>query len=258
MEFINSSSVSSTARDESSGMPPRLPLPTYDPSVPGIKILVTSDTHNKHLVLQQLFPFPEADVIIHAGDFTSTGVLGDIQGFVRWYSELPFRRKLFIAGNHEVTVDKEYYVDRGHSRFHPRLVRSDPAEYSQKCRDTLIHPNCNYLEDSATELLPIEFIKDASDASEVAKFDPIKVYGSPYSSFFLDWAFNVKRGAPSREIWDKIPTETDILITHGPAYGYGDKCENGFYSGCHDLLERVQSELKSLRLLISGHIHEVI
>ncbi len=239
---------------ESAHLPPRLPLPTYDPSIPGIKILVISDTHNKHLVLQNLFPFPEADVIVHAGDFTSTGVLGDIQIFMSWFGALPYRRKLLIAGNHEVTVDKEYYVDRGHRRFHPRLVKSDPAEYSQKCRDALINSNCNYLEDSSTELSQSEFIQDSAEAE---RYGPFKVYGSPYSSFFLDWGFNAKRGEESKAIWAKIPTDTDILITHGPAYGYNDKCESGFYSGCHDLLERVNKDLRSLRLLISGHIHEV-
>jgi len=47
--------------------------------------------------------------------------------------------------------------------------------------------------------------------------DGVKFYGSPWQPEFYDWAFNLPRGEKLAEKWAKIPGNTDILITHGPA-----------------------------------------
>ena len=53
--------------------------------------------------------------------------------------------------------------------------------------------------------------------SEVV-IDGVKFYGSPWQPEFHNWAFNLPRGEKLAEKWSKMPTDTDILITHGPAY----------------------------------------
>jgi Icc-related predicted phosphoesterase len=63
-----------------------------------MKICIISDTHNKHKRLAKL---PEADVIIHCGDFTSMGHSHEIINFMEWYSKLPFEYKIVVAGNHD-------------------------------------------------------------------------------------------------------------------------------------------------------------
>lgn len=63
-----------------------------------MKLCIISDTHNKHKRLAKL---PDADVIIHAGDFTSVGHSHEIVNFMFWYSNLPYKHKLIIAGNHD-------------------------------------------------------------------------------------------------------------------------------------------------------------
>lgn len=63
-----------------------------------MKLCIISDTHNKHKRLGKL---PDADVIIHCGDFTSMGYSHEIVGFMEWYSKLPFKHKIIIAGNHD-------------------------------------------------------------------------------------------------------------------------------------------------------------
>lgn len=63
-----------------------------------MKICIISDTHNKHKRLGNL---PEADTIIHCGDFTSMGHSHEIFNFMQWYSKLPYKYKLIIAGNHD-------------------------------------------------------------------------------------------------------------------------------------------------------------
>lgn len=36
---------------------------------------------------------------------------------------------------------------------------------------------------------------------------------------FCDWAFMKHRGEAINKIWKKIPTNIDILVTHGPPLG---------------------------------------
>jgi len=67
------------------------------------------------------------------------------------------------------------------------------------------------------------------------------------------------------EKWSLIPSDTDVLITHGPPYGILDQCHywdpyfgidynRNVHIGCRDLL----NELKRIKpkVHIFGHIHE--
>lgn len=90
-----------------------------------------------------------------------------------------------------------------------------------------------YLEDSGTE------------------WNGFKIWGSPWQPVFYWWAFNAKE-SDLMKIWQKIPDDTDILLLHGPPYGYGDITSDG-HSGSPSLLERIQ-EIKP-KLVIAGHIH---
>lgn len=63
-----------------------------------MKILHLSDTHGCHHRLRE---FPEADVIIHSGDFTMNGSEAEAIDFMNWYCDLPIAHKIFICGNHD-------------------------------------------------------------------------------------------------------------------------------------------------------------
>jgi predicted phosphohydrolase len=82
----------------------------------------------------------------------------------------------------------------------------------------------------------------------------IKFYGSPWQPWFCDWAFNLPRGAPLAEKWAMIPDDTDVLVTHGPPRGIGDRTFDGRSEGCDELLSRVK-EVRP-RFHVFGHIHE--
>jgi Icc-related predicted phosphoesterase len=82
----------------------------------------------------------------------------------------------------------------------------------------------------------------------------LKIWGGPWQPWFHSWAFNVKRGEPIDKIWQRIPHGLDLLITHGPPYGFGDKTWLGERVGCKDLLRHVQE--KKPRAHVFGHIHE--
>lgn len=81
------------------------------------------------------------------------------------------------------------------------------------------------------------------------------IYGSPWTPEFCNWFFQLRTPAHARRIWERIPADTDILITHGPAYKILDETEDGDHVGCPYLLERIQ-DLKNLKLHCFGHIHE--
>ncbi|XP_046848605.1 metallophosphoesterase domain-containing protein 1-like [Xenia sp. Carnegie-2017] len=72
---------------------------------------------------------------------------------------------------------------------------------------------------------------------------------------FHDWAFLKKRGEDINTMWKKIPANIDILITHGPPLGRGDKTYTRTHAGCVNLLRIVQNHVKP-RYHIFGHIHE--
>ena len=63
-----------------------------------MKILHMSDTHGLHGKLGNL---PDADVVVHSGDLSFSGSVYEAEDFIRWFSSLPYRHKVFIAGNHD-------------------------------------------------------------------------------------------------------------------------------------------------------------
>ena len=66
-----------------------------------MKILHLSDTHGQHKNLRSL---PEADVIVHSGDFTFAGSEEEAYDFMDWFCNLPYEHKVFIAGNHDMCM----------------------------------------------------------------------------------------------------------------------------------------------------------
>jgi Icc-related predicted phosphoesterase len=77
-------------------------------------------------------------------------------------------------------------------------------------------------------------------------------FGSPWTDS-LGWAFG--RSLLSLQYhWSSLPPEIDVLITHGPPLGLGDKERTGTHCGDAGLagaLQRIRP-----RLHVCGHIHE--
>lgn len=70
-----------------------------------IRIFATSDTHDNH----HKFDFknlPEADIFIHAGDFTKFSRRSELEDFRKFLKLLPYKHKIVIAGNHDFALDK--------------------------------------------------------------------------------------------------------------------------------------------------------
>lgn len=73
-----------------------------------IDILHLSDTHGQHKNLKSL---PEADVIVHSGDFTFAGSEDEAYDFMNWFCNLPYKHKIFIAGNHDMCMYGADHID---------------------------------------------------------------------------------------------------------------------------------------------------
>jgi len=195
-----------------------------------LRVVCISDTHGKHRKMTQ--SIPDGDVLIHAGDFTNVGHTKQVQDVCEWMSELPHTYKLLIAGNHDVTLDEDYYT-RSWQRWHHKGKNDDVAA-RRIVRET---KGITYLEDESCLIEGYHF------------------YGSPWQPEFCDWAYNLSRGQACVDVWDKIPTKTDILITHGPPVGHGDATTSGQRAGCVNLLSTVTERVRPL-YHIFGHIHE--
>jgi len=201
-----------------------------------VRIVMISDTHDSHHMIDDI---PDGDILIHAGDFTQNGSPTDVYQFSKWFASQPHKHKVVVAGNHDITLDADFYQKEGH-RWHGRDLKDFKASLTAMREN----PKFHYLEDSSVEICGL------------------KIYGSPYSAFFHNWAFNSHRGPESHAIWSKIPDDTDVMIAHGPALGYGDRvgnprylAEHGTSVGCANLLHEIKYRIKP-RLMISGHIHE--
>jgi Icc-related predicted phosphoesterase len=82
----------------------------------------------------------------------------------------------------------------------------------------------------------------------------LNFWGSPVNSVGEGWAFSRERMVKIRKHWDRIPDDTDVLITHEAPYGTLDKTHIlARHMGCQYLtgaLLRIKP-----RLHVFGHIH---
>lgn len=166
---------------------------------------------------------PKGDVLIHSGDWTGIGSIREIVAFLNWISHQDFKHIVIVAGNHDFLPD------------------NNPNIFKTLLQD---HPNITYLENSSVEI------------------NGLKIYGSPVTPTFFDWAFLKDRGEEIAKVWQQIPEDIDVLITHGPPMGIRDQIDStkpvdtkkGKHLGCQDLTDRLK-DLKNLKLHVFGHIH---
>lgn len=187
-----------------------------------MKVVGISDTHNRHKDIKVLREDSlGGDIIIHAGDATGRGESGECENFLKWFGDLDFSHRIFIPGNHDFFFERE----PGRSR-----------EMCEKYGVTLL-------------------------IDENVVIDGVKIHGSPMTPFFYNWAFNRARviemsgyhGRFIQDHWKMIPDDTDILVTHGPAFGILDQTMRGEAVGCEELLKRIKKVKPDIHFF--GHLH---
>ena len=86
------------------------------------RFLIMSDTHNRppfpatDTCHPYRHPLPAADVLLHCGDLTMRGGLSEYQSTLRMLSSINAELKLVIAGNHDRSLDEEYWKYERDSR----------------------------------------------------------------------------------------------------------------------------------------------
>ena len=189
-----------------------------------MRISVISDLHTKHGLIP-LTDLPGGDLIICAGDIMNSGYnKNDILDFCTWFHSLEqYDKKIFIAGNHD------------------RMFENHPEGVEELLN---IYLDIDYLQDEGYDLYDLD-----TDTST-------KIYGSPWQPEFYSWAFNLpKNGIELAGKWEAIPDNTDILITHGPAFGTLDTVAGRPWDnlGCELLAQRI--EVVKPKIHVCGHIH---
>jgi len=144
-----------------------------------------------------------------------------------------------LTGNHDITLDSAFYGQYG-LYFH----NQDPQDSAK----------CHALLDESPSIL---WLKHESATINLVSPDgprtTFKIFGSPYSPAKGMWAFGY--GADeATHIWDKIPLDSDIVVTHTPPKYHCDEAKERRATGCEGLrnaLWRIRP-----RLAICGHVHE--
>ena len=163
-----------------------------------MKILHLSDTHGVHHRLKNL---PDADIIVHSGDFCMVGDEREALDFLNWFCDLPYPNKIFICGNHDTCL------------YGANIDGLDD--------------NVHYLCNSGIEI------------------DGVKFYGVP---MFNEDCISGRQTCH----YANIPDDTDVLITHSPAFRILD-FDDDIHYGSEEILMR-QAGLH-IKAHLFGHIH---
>jgi len=168
------------------------------------------------------------DLLIVAGDLTARDKPMEYDCFCTWLMNQPYKKKIFIGGNHDNLL----------TDFMPKIYRC-PVRKDFKTNENLEH--FEYLCDSGTE------------------FEGLKIWGSPWTPWFYGVnpsckAFMLSESKLVKK-WELIPTDTDILITHGPPYGILDRTIREKCAGSTSLYAWLKYVVRP-KLHVFGHIHE--
>ncbi|TKA68926.1 hypothetical protein B0A55_08467 [Friedmanniomyces simplex] len=205
------------------------------PRTQKIRIVCISDTHNH--APGEGYTLPQGDILIHAGDLTNQGSYDELRKAVEWIEKADFGVKVVVAGNHDLSLDEGYELK------HAEGWRVQPDE-TERCRELVMqNKSFTYLEHSSI-CIDVPH-KDVS----------LRIFGSPYSPDRgrQNWAFQYPHYL-AEDLWNAIPAETDILVTHTPPAGHCDTSSHWVEGGCPALskaLERVKPLLH-----VCGHCHE--
>lgn len=142
-----------------------------------------SDTHGHH---KELKVPSDVDIVIHSGDASNYKDPyrneAEMHSFLTWYSSLKIPYKIFVAGNHDTSIEKG-------------LILKEDMKNSM---------GIDYLYMETIEVLGY------------------KIWGSPYVPRYGDWAFMKPRNKMMKKVWDFIDLEADIIVTHTPPKGILD------------------------------------
>jgi len=211
-----------------------------------VRFLIFSDTHGAELPEN----LPPCDVLLHCGDLTEDGTPESISAALQKLGKVEAKLKLVIAGNHDISLDKLYWVSQG------------GTEADAERAEALVSSEAS----SEASLNGITFLRKGIHSFTLACGATFKIYASPYTPLYGASAFqypsNEDRFNPSgTPPWAKnvgtetssIPNNVDIVMTHGPPKYILDTTSDDQSAGCEHLRRAIARAQP--RLHCFGHIH---
>jgi len=202
-----------------------------------MKIACMSDVHG----LFKGLSWPRTDVLVLAGDICNNhsrlwAADVTLQGIWLEQAFVPMCKKLL-----ELHMYKDIVITPGN---HDRVFQTE----TEMCRNAF------------GEIENVHLLIDEGAVIQDKRF-----WGSPWTPWFYGkhWAYNLpdpevnhaRARAHARNVWELIPKETDVLITHGPPFTIMDLCPDGKEAGCPHLAEAVFKRIRP-EVHIFGHIHD--
>ena len=196
-----------------------------------ITYTIIADTHGL-VAVDKLLEGVTGDVLIHCGDFAC----GDMNRRARHFVSESHRQSFML-----------FCVELAKIRDNWKHVICVPGNHDQICEAAPLEAKGLLAREAKTHLL----------IDESVTIDGINYYGLPWTPPFNNWFFNAA-DYKMRLACDAIPDDTNVLISHGPPYGFFDKASlNGDHLGSHILGRRVKELFghHDLRAVFYGHIH---
>ncbi|OAA62326.1 Metallophosphoesterase domain protein [Cordyceps fumosorosea ARSEF 2679] len=176
-----------------------------------VRVVCISDTHDLTVHV------PDGDILVHAGDLTNDGTAADVQKQLDWLRGFAHPVKIVVAGNHD-------------SYFDPRSRRQEDVRAKAK-----------------VQLGDILFLQGDMTVQEV-NGRKISIFGAGDVPECGPTEFAFQYTPVTQPWYNRIPPQTDILVTHTPPKHHLD-----LDLGCPHLLREVW-RVKP-RLHIFGHCH---
>ena len=91
-----------------------------------MKIWHISDTHGYH----DLLKLPAGiDMVIHSGDCSNPrdpyNNEPEVREFIHWYKELPIKHKIYVAGNHDTSIEKGLVTKKDFEDYNIHYLEDD-------------------------------------------------------------------------------------------------------------------------------------
>lgn len=172
------------------------------------------------------FDLPEADIYLHAGDICPD----------------------FGPGTYSGTKQQEVWLRQ---EWQPWLLNQRAIRHLNRVYVT--PGNHDFVWRHASAYFVVDDLMD---------IDGLKVWLSPWSNTFGGWAW-MKNPADLVPIYEAIPEGTDIIVSHQPPYGYGDRVPDRYivfqadgdpHVGSKELLATI--DRVKPKAVICGHIHD--
>ena len=212
-----------------------------------MRIAVSSDWHGNLPSKTDRRKISECDLLLLAGDIFSHrtyytyGVLDPVGKFLRELTdhEIPV---IMTPGNHDFSIYNAW-------------LDQNPKSAEWILKHTV--PRMS----TGGEKLGVDFLKEFLGITVLidlhVEVNGLKIYGTPWTPEFYRWAFMLEEN-DLHEVYDRIPTGLDVLLSHGPPWVAGSNLDTVLGDKdrhCGSLALTAAISRAQPKFVFCGHIH---